>query len=49
MTVYSPDNVNTCPGLELVATSRAVEHNDFAIGNTLSQSNLTGSVKYGED
>ena len=36
--VYLPNNGNKCPGQELVATSREVEINDFAIaiGNSLS-------------
>eukprot|EP00956_Cyclotella_meneghiniana_P010974 scaffold15374_cov35-Cyclotella_meneghiniana.AAC.2 len=32
--VYLPPSGNKCPGLELVAVSRAVALNDFAIGNT---------------
>jgi hypothetical protein len=35
--VYLPINGNKCPGMELVATSRAVELKDFAIGNSLTQ------------
>jgi ATP-dependent exoDNAse (exonuclease V) alpha subunit len=34
--VYLPNNGSKCPGQELIATSRAVELNDFAIGNSLS-------------
>ena len=32
--VYLPPSGNKCPGLELVAVSRAVALNDFAVGNT---------------
>ena len=28
---------NNCPGLELVAVSRAVELNDFAVGNSITE------------
>jgi hypothetical protein len=28
---------NKCPGLELVAVSRAVELNDFAVGNSITE------------
>ena len=37
--VYFPVGTNKCPGLELVAISRVVELNDFAVGN--SQTELT--------
>jgi hypothetical protein len=37
MIVHLPVGVggNKCPGLELVAVSRAVELNDFAVGNSI--------------
>jgi hypothetical protein len=35
MLISYKTNGNKCPGQELVATSRAVELNDFAIGNSL--------------
>ena len=35
--VCLPVSRNTCPGLELVATSGAVELADFAIGNSSTQ------------
>ena len=45
--VYLPLNGNKCPGMELVATSRAVELNDFAIGNSLTQLTRQDLLKIG--
>lgn len=45
--VYLPVNGNKRPGLELVATSIAVELNDFAIGNTLSQLTIQDLLNIG--
>ena len=45
--VYLPNNGNKCTGQELVATSRAVELNDFTIGNSISQLTRQELLKIG--
>ena len=45
--VHLPINGNKCPGQELVATSRAVKLNDFAIGNSLTQLTRQNLLKIG--
>ena len=35
--VYFLLETNKCPGLELVASNRAVELNDFAVGNSQTE------------
>ncbi len=36
---------NKCPGLELVAVIRAVELNDFAVGNSITELTKKGTVE----
>ena len=46
--VHLPINGNKCPGQELVATRRAVELNDFAIGNETTQFSRQDLLKIGK-